>query len=73
MEALRRYRPSYVRFLIALELSCIQFVIFSRYKDLVAVQRSAVTKQIQVMSTVYEITQVEGFSMFPRRAVPTYR
>jgi hypothetical protein len=73
MEALRRYRPSYVRFLIALELCCIQFVIFSRYKDLVAVQRSAVTKQIQVMSTVYEITQVEGFSMFPRRAVPTYR
>jgi hypothetical protein len=43
------------------------------YKDLVAVQRSAATKQIQVMSSAYEITQVEGFSLFPRRAVPSYR
>jgi hypothetical protein len=47
--------------------------VLAMYKDLVAVQRSAATKQIQVMSSAYEITQVEGFSVFPRRAVPSYR
>ena len=31
------------------------------------------TKQIQVMCTVYDITQVEAFPLFPRRAVPLYR
>lgn len=46
--------------------------VLAMYKDLVAVQRSAATKQIQVMSSVYEITQVEGFALFPRRAVATY-